>query len=235
MVVGSAAGARAAKDAATTTPIVFVAVTDPIGSGVVSSLARPGGNLTGTSLVIGEELAGKWVELVKGTLPRVSRVAALGHTNHPMTRTYVKGMKAAAQTLRLTLQVFDVHDVAGLDTVLSKIAKASPGALIVTASPLFHLHRKKISDFALARGIPTIGFDRQLVVDGVLLTYGPSITGSFRRSAVYVDRILKGAKPFDLPVEQPTTFELALNLKTAKALGLTLPQSLLQRADHVIE
>jgi ABC-type uncharacterized transport system substrate-binding protein len=235
IVVASAGGARAARNAATATPVVFVAVTDPIGSGVVGSLARPGGNLTGTSLVIGQELAEKWVELVKDTLPRVSSVAALGHTDHPMTRTYVKGMEAAAQTLGLKLQVLPVHDVAGLDRTLSMIAKAPPGALIVTANPFFSVHRKRIADFALLRKIPTISYDRQLVVDGLLTSYGPSIADSYRRGAVYVDRILKGAKPADLPVEQPTKFELALNLKTAKALGLTIPPSLLARADQVIE
>ena len=235
IVVSSASGARAAKNAATTTPVVFVAVTDPIGTGVVSSLARPGGNLTGASLVIGEELAGKWVELVKDALPRVSRVAALGHTDHPMTRLYVKAMEAAARTLGLKLQVFDVRDVAGLDSALSMIAKAPPGALIVPASPLFGVHRKRIADFALPRGIPTIGHDRSLVVDGVLMSYGPSITDSYRRGALYVDKILKGAKPADLPVEQPTKFELVINLRTARALGLTIPPALLLRADHVIE
>ena len=235
IVVGSAAGARAAKDVATATPVVFVAVTDPIGSGVVQSLAHPGGNLTGTSLVIGEELAGKWVELAKNTLPRIASVAALGHPDHPVTRLYVRGMEAAARTLGLRLQVFDAHDAAGLDHALAMIARASPGALIVTASPLFGVHRKRIADFALPRGIPTVGYDRQLVVDGMLVSYGPSITDAYRRGAVYVDRILKGAKPADLPVEQPTKFELVINLKTAKALGLTIPPSLLLRADQVIE
>ena len=235
ILVGSAAGALAAKKAAPTTPVVFVAVTDPIGSGVVSSLARPGGNLTGTSLVIGEELAGKWVDLLRDTLPRVSSVAALGHPDHPVTRLYLKGMDTAARALALKLEVFEVRDLAGLDRVLATIAKAPPGALIVTASPLFGVHRKRIADFALSRRIPTMAYDRQFVVDGILMAYGPSITDSYRRGAVYVDRILKGAKPADLPVEQPTKFDLAINLKTAKALGLTIPASLLQRADHVIE
>jgi putative ABC transport system substrate-binding protein len=235
IVVASSAGARAAKNAATTTPVVFVAVTDAVGSGVVSSLARPGGNLTGTSLIIGGELAGKWVELVKDALPQVSSVAALGHTDHPMTQKYVKAMEAAARTLGLKLQVLEVRDVAGLDSALSMIAKAPPGALIVPASPFFGAHRKRIADFALPRGIPTIGHDRSLVVDGVLMSYGPSITDSYRRGAVYVDKILKGAKPADLPVEQPTKFELVINLRTARALGLTIPPSLLLRADHVVE
>jgi len=152
-----------------------------------------------------------------------------------MTRSYVKALEAAARTLGLKLQVLDVPDLGRLDNVLSMIAKAPPGALILTASPLFSVHRKRIADFTLSRRIPTIGFDRQLVVDGVLMSYGPSIMGSYRRGAVYVDRILKGVKPAELPVEQPTKFELVINMKTAKALGLTIPQSLLQRADQVIE
>jgi putative ABC transport system substrate-binding protein len=235
LIVSSVVGARAAKNATTTTPVVFVAVTDPAGTGVVSSLARPGGNLTGTSLLIGEEFAGKWVELVKETLPRVSSVAALSHTDHPMARKYGKSMETAARTLGLTLQVFDVRDVAGLDSALSMMAKTPPGALIVPASPLFGVHRRRIVDFALPRGIPTIGHDRSLVVDGVLMSYGPSIADSYRRGSVYVDKILKGAKPADLPVEQPTKFELVINLKTAKTLGLTIPPSLLLRADQVLE
>jgi len=235
IVVGSAPVAKAAKDTPTTTPVVFVAVTDPIGSGVVSSLARPGGNLTGTSLIIDEQFAGKWVELVKDALPRASSVAALAHTGHPMAKKYVKAMEAAARTLGLKLQIFEVRDVAGLESALSIIAKEPPGALIVPASPLFGLHRKRVADFLLHRGIPTIGHDRSLVVDGMLMSYGPSIADSFHRSAVYVDKILKGAKPADLPVEQPTKFELVINLKTAKALSLTIPQSLLVRADEIIQ
>jgi len=187
LVVSSVVGARAAKNATTTTPVVFVAVTDPAGTGVVSSLARPGGNLTGASLLIGEEFAGKWVELVKETLPRVSSVAALSHTNHPMARKYGKAMETAARTLGLTLQVFDVRDIASLDSALSMMAKTPPGALIVPASPLFGVHRRRIADFALPRGIPTVGHDRSLVVDGVLMSYGPSIADSYRRGAVYVD------------------------------------------------
>jgi putative ABC transport system substrate-binding protein len=152
-----------------------------------------------------------------------------------MELVYVKGMEAAARTLGLKPQVLDVRDVAGLDGALSVMATARPGALIVTASPLFGAHRKRIVDFALTRGIPTIGFYREYVADGALISYGPSITDSHRGGAVYVDRILKGAKPADLPVEQPTKFELIINLTTARALGLTIPPSLLLRADHAIE
>ncbi len=152
-----------------------------------------------------------------------------------MAEQYVKAMEAAARTLGLKLQVFDVRDVASLDRALSMIAQSRPGALIVPASPLFGLHRKRIADFALPRRLPTIGHDGSLAVDGVLMSYGPSIADSYRRGAVYVDKILKGAKPGDLPVEQPTTYELVINLKTARALGLMIPPSLLTRADQVIE
>ncbi len=235
IVVASATGARAAKQATTTAPVVFVAVTDPIGSGVVASLAHPGGNLTGTSLLIGEELAGKWVEFVREAVPRASNVAVLGHSDHPMTTMYVRGMERAARTLGLKLQVFDVPDVAALDRALSAVGKSAPGALIITASPFFGVHRKRIADFALPRRIPTIGYDRQFVADGILMSYGPSIADAYRRGAVYVDRILKGAKPGDLPVEQSTKFELAINLKTARTLGVAISPSLLARADQVIE
>jgi putative ABC transport system substrate-binding protein len=235
IVIASATGARAAKQAVTTVPVVFVAVTDPIGSGVVENLARPGGNLTGTSLVIGEELAGKWLELVRDALPRASSVAALGDPSHPVARLYVKGMEAAARALGLKLRLFDVHDVATLDSALSTIGKAPPGAIVLTASPFFSVHRRKIAAFALPRRIPTIGYDRQFVLDGILMSYGPSIADAYRRGAVYVDRILKGVRPADLPVEQSTTFELAINLGTAKALGLTIPPALLARADQVID
>ena len=184
IVVGSATGARIAKDAATTTPVVFVAVTDPIGSGVVQSLSRPGGNITGTSLVIGEDAAGKWVELLKNALPRITTVAALAHPEHPVTQLYVKGMEAAERALGVKVQVFEVHDARGLDSAFSAIARASPGGLIVTASPLFGVHRKRIAEFALARGIATIGYERQFAADGMLVSYGPSIADSYRRGAV---------------------------------------------------
>src|SRR5688572_8982410 len=235
IVVGAATGARAAKQAATMTPVVFVAVTDPIGSGIVKSLARPGGNLTGTSLVIGEDLAGKWVELAKETLPRAASIAALGDTGHPMTGRYMSAIEAAARTLGLRLQILEMRSGADLESVLSSITRMPSDVLIVTASPLFGFHRKTIADFALRRRLPTLSYDRQFVVDGILMSYGPSIAEAYRVTAIYIDRILKGAKPADLPVEQPTKFELFINRKTAKALGLTIPPSLLLRADHVIE
>jgi putative ABC transport system substrate-binding protein len=187
------------------------------------------------SMAVGEGFAGKWVELVKDVLPRVSSVAALVETTHPMKGHWVKEMGTVAQALGLKLQVFDARDLADLEGVLPKIAKAQPGTLIVTSSSLFLLHRKRIADFALQRRLPTMAFVRELVLDGALMSYGFNIADSFRRGAAYVDKILQGAKPADLPVEQPTKFELVINLKTAKALGLTIPPSLLARADQIIE
>ena len=235
LVIGSAGAARRAKQRVTATPVVFAAVTDPIGSGIVASLARPGGNITGTSLVLGEDLAGKWVELLRDAVPRIATVAVLGHPDHPMHPAYMTAIRHAARGLGLTVQTFDARDAAEIDRALALIAKARPGALIVTASPLFGTHRKRIAQAALPSRIPTIGYDREFAVDGCLLAYGPSINESYRRAAAYVDRILRGARPGDLPVEQPTIVQLSVNLRTAKALGLTIPPSLLVRADHVIE
>jgi putative ABC transport system substrate-binding protein len=234
IVVASATGARLAKQVTSTTPVVFVAVTDPVGSGIVASLARPGGNLTGTSLLIGEELAGKWVELAKEALPRISSLAALGDSTHPVTGAYVRGMEAAARNLRLSLMISEVYRSADVEEVLSSLPKTS-GALIVTASPLFGAQRARIAESALARGIPTIGYDREFVAAGGLMSYGPSFADAYRRGAVYVDRILRGAKPGDLPVEQSTRFELVINLRTAKALGLVIPPTLRLRADHLVQ
>jgi putative tryptophan/tyrosine transport system substrate-binding protein len=172
---------------------------------------------------------------VKEMVPRVSRIAALHHTDHPMARKYGEAMDRTAKTLGLTLQILEARDVASLERTLSMMAKTPPGALIVPASPLFGANRRRIADFVVQRGIPAVGHDRSLAVDGLLMAYGPSIADTYRRGAAYVDKILKGAKPADLPVEQPTKFELVINFKTAKALGLTVPPSLLLRADHVIE
>jgi putative ABC transport system substrate-binding protein len=187
LVVVSAAGARVAKGATTTTPVVVVAVSDVLGSGIVESLARPGGNITGMSMAVGEGFAGKWVELVKDVLPRVSSVAALVETTHPMKGHWVKEMGTVAQALGLKLQVFDARDLADLEGVLPKIAKAQPGTLIVTSSSLFLLHRKRIADFALQRRLPTMAFVRELVLDGALMSYGFNIADSFRRGAASVD------------------------------------------------
>ena len=235
LVVGSAPVAKAAQDTPTTTPVVFLAVTDPVGNGIVSSLARPGGNLTGTSLVIGEQFAGKWVELVKDALPRVSTVAALAHTGHPMARKYVKAMEAAALTLGLKLRIFEVRDVTGLESALSMIAKAPPSALIVPLSPLFGLHRKRIADFLLPRGIPTIGHDRSLAVDGMLMSYGPSIGTPSTAAPRMSTRSSKAPSPPTCLLSSRRSPSWWLISRRPRTLGLTIPQSLPVRADEIIQ
>jgi ABC-type uncharacterized transport system substrate-binding protein len=233
IVVGSNPGARAAKDAKTTIPVVFAAVSNPVGGGLVASLGRPGGNLTGVSLSFEEGLSGKWVELLKDAFPKVVRANAL--VRNPIDPIFRKDMTTAAQALGMKLRLVPVRDLADLNTALADISRDRRDALIVTATPLLFTHRARIADFANQLRLPTVAFSRELAVAGILMSYGPSISESFRRAATYVDKILKGAKPADLPVEQPTKFEFVINLKTAKALGLTIPQSLLLRADEIIQ
>jgi putative ABC transport system substrate-binding protein len=235
LVVGGAVGALAAKKAGTTIPIVFAGVGDPVSFGIVESLARPGGNLTGVSLAIGEGFSGKWVELLKETVPRISRVAVLLNPAAPSSRVYLQEMQRAARAFQVRLQVFEARDLGQLEAAFSLIAKDRARALIVTADPLFNAHRGRILDFAARRRLPGMFFFREFVDAGGLMAYGPSLSDQYRRAAYYVDRILKGTRPADLPVEQPTRFEFVVNLKTAKALGLTIPQSILIRADQVIQ
>ena len=234
LVVGSTSGALAAKRATPTTPSVFAGVPDPVAQGIVASLAHPGGNITGASLGIGESFAGKSVEFLKEALPNVSHLAAFWNSETPATATFVKEMQAAARALNIRLGWVDVRSVTQLDAAFIKIAASNAGGLIVTAHPLFGLHAIKFVQFAANRRLPAMYFFSDFVHLGGLMAYGPSLADSFRQAAVYVDKILKGTKPADLPIEQPTQFELVINLKTAKALDLTIPPSLLLRADEVI-
>jgi ABC-type uncharacterized transport system substrate-binding protein len=234
MVVSAATGALAAKNARIGVPIVFAAVTDPLGNGIVESLARPGGNITGAALAVGEGFAGKWVELLKETAPRLERMAVLRNPVHPVAETFLKEAQAAGQMLGVKLHLFDVKDPSQLDSTLAKIEKESGGALIVTPDPLFGTQRNRIVDFAMRRRLPSMFFYKEFVDAGGLMAYGPSFLDSYYRAAIYVDKILKGAKPADLPVQQPTKFELVINLKTAKQIGLTIPPNVLARADRVI-
>ena len=234
LVVGSAAGALAAKNAGITTPVVFAAVTDPLGYGIIASLARPGGNITGVALGVGEGFSGKWVELLKETVPKVARVAVLRNPAHPLAEVFLREMQAAGRALGVRLDFFEARDPSQLDSALSRIEKDRAGALIVTPDPLFGSHRKRIVDFAARRRLPAMFFYKEFVDVGGLMSYGPSFPDSYRRAATYVDKILKGAKPADLPVEQPRQFEFVINLKTAKQIGLTIPPNVLARADKVI-
>jgi len=230
-------GALAAKQATRTLPIVFASVGDPVGSGLVTSLARPGGNATGLSVVT-PELVGKCLELLKEAVPGVSRVAVLwqpGALGERTEQDMHMGAEVAARTLAVRLQFVEARRAENLDKAFSDMTKGRAGALVVPATTMFIVERRRLVALAAKHRLPAVYPWKEGVDAGGLMAYGASVADVFRRTATYVDRIVKGAKPGDLPVEQPTKFELAVNLKTAKALGLTIPPSLLQRADQVIE
>jgi putative ABC transport system substrate-binding protein len=235
LVVGSGAAARAAKHTTQTIPVVFVGGSDPVGSGLVAGLAWPGGNLTGLSFAFSEGFGGKWVELLAEAVPKVSRVAVLRHAASPLHPTYNKDLPAAAQALGLTLQSIQVNDLADLDGAFATMTKERADALIVDASVFLATHHSRVVELAAKHRLPAMYSLRHYVDAGGLISYGVSIADLWRRAATYVDKILKGAKPGDLPVEQPMKFELVINLKTARALGLTIPPSLLFQADELIQ
>ena len=235
IVVGSAAGALAAKNAGISPPVVFAAVTDPLGYGLIGSLARPGGNLTGTAMGFGEGFSGKWVELLKETIPKLSSVAVLRNPAHPLAKVFLRETEAAGRALGVRLDFFEAQDPKGLGSALSRMEKERAMALIVIPDPLLSSERNRIVDFVARRRLPSMFASNEDVDAGGLVSYGPSFPDSYRRTATYVDKILKGAKPADLPVEQPTKFELVINLKTAKQIGLTIPPNVLARADKVIK
>jgi putative ABC transport system substrate-binding protein len=224
----------AAKRATTTIPIVMMAAGDPLGSGLVASLARPGGNVTGMSLMT-PHLGGKRLELLKEVLPRLSSVAVLWNAANPYPAIVFRETQAAARTLGIEVQSLEVRSPNDIDAAFEAARRQTPDALITVEDPLTSAHRKLIADFAIKHGLPSLHGFREFVTFGGLMSYGTSLTDMGRRAANYVDKILKGVKPADLPVQQPTRFELVINLKTAKALGLEIPPTLLVRADEVIE
>jgi len=230
--------ALAAKQATRTLPIVFCSAPDPVTSGLVTSLARPGGNVTGLSTQA-PELVGKCLELLKQAVPGVSRVAVLwqpgGSGSERMEKDNLKEADVAARTLGVRLQFVEARGPADFDRALSDMTRARAGALIVLGSTMFLIEQRRLVDLAAKNRLPAVYPLREFVDAGGLMAYGPNIADLFRRAAAYVDKILKGAKPADLPVQQPTKFELVINLKTAKALGLRIPPVLLARADEVIE
>jgi putative ABC transport system substrate-binding protein len=236
LLAGSPAGAVAAKKASTTVPIVFAGVGDPVSSGIVASLARPGGDITGVASGVGGPAFGeKWLELLKEALPGVSQVAVLANRSNPSNSPYLKGVEAAAQTLKVKLDILDAGNATELDRALAAIGASGAEAIIVTNDPFLFAKRAALVQFAASKRLPAMYFFKLFADAGGLMSYGASLEESYRRAATYVDKILKGAKPGDLPIEQPTRFELAINMKTARALGLRIPQSLLLRADHIIE
>ncbi len=225
---------HAAKQATTTIPIVIAFDGDPVGNGLVASLARPGGNITGLS-ALSPELSGKRLELLKETVPRLSRVVVIGESNNPGNSEVLREMELAAKAFGVKLQSLDVRDLKDIETAFRAASKARANAVIVLAGTIVLVHRAQITTLAIKSRLPAMYPIPEFVEDGGLMTYGPSIADLYRRAATYVDKILKGAKPADLPVEQPMKFEFVINLKTAKQIGLTIRPNVLARADKVIK
>ncbi len=236
-VGGATPSALAAKQATKTIPIVFAAIPDPVSSGLVTSLARPGGNVTGLS-ALSPELVGKRLELLKRAVPGVSLVAVLwqpGAAGERTVKDILKAAEVAARALGVRLQFVEARGPADIDGAFSDMTGARADALTVLPGAMFVNERRRLVDLAAKNRLPAVYGLREYVDTGGLMAYGPNLVDLYRRVATYVDRILKGTKPGDLPVEQPTKFELVINLKTAKALGLTIPQSVLGQADEVIQ
>ena len=234
LVAAATPAALAAKNATPTIPIVIIAVGDPVGSGLVKSLAQPGGNVTGVSLV-NVEFSGKRLQLLKETLPRVSRVALLWNPLNPLNAAVLKETEAAAATLRVKLEPIAARAPEDLQSALGAATGKRVEALVVAPDGMLVLNRKSVIDFAAANRLPAMYNFREETESGGLMSYGADLYDTYRRGATFVAKILKGAKPADLPVEQPSRLHLIINLKTAKALGLTIPPSILARADEVIE
>ena len=233
IVVGPTPG-LAAKLATRTIPIVLVGASDPVGQGLAVSLARPGGNVTGLSS-LAPEIVGKQLEILKEITPGNSRVAVLSSPTDPRTTLFLGAANGAARSLRLHIESLEVRGPDDLERAFAAMAQQRAGALLLLNNPIFYLHRTRVADLAVKTHLPTMSGLRELTTAGCLASYGVNLPDLGRRAATYVDKILKGAKPADLPIEQPTKFELMINLKTAKTLGLTIPRALLVRADHTIE
>ena len=233
LVTWSTSGAIAAKNATSTVPIVAAVMGNPVGSGLVASLARPGGNLTGLSVGLAQGLTGKWVELLHDMVPRLSALAVIANPDTAIDRDLLKELQAIAPARSLKLLLIPVHDPAALDRAFEQAGRKAQAA-IVLPDPVLFSHRVQVTALAAKYRLPVIYPSRDYVEAGGLITYGPDFSVMFRRAADYVDKILKGATPGDLPIEQPTQYVLVVNLKTASALGITIPQSIVLRADAVI-
>jgi ABC-type uncharacterized transport system substrate-binding protein len=224
----------AAKRATSTIPIVMVSVADPVGNGLVASLSRPGGNVTGVTSVV-RDLTGKQLQLLREVRPDARRIAALRNPTNPASAGAWRELQAAAESLGVQLQLVGVREPRELEPAFSALARDHAAGVVIIADPLFISERRRIAELAQQARLATVFQRSENVEAGGLMAYGAKNTEQFRQAAVYVDKILRGAKPADLPIEQPTKFELVINLKTAKALGLTIPHSLLLRADQVIQ
>jgi len=233
LLVAGVPGVRGARQATRTVPIVSALTRDPVTEGFAASLARPGGNVTGLAVQF-EDLAGKQLQILTETVPKVGRIVILHHASPP-NRLVLEAAEKAARALGLKGRVLDIRDVSELAGAFRTAQREQADAMYVLPSPTFSRHRTQLAELAVKHRLPGIYEDGGYVQAGGLMSYGPDFADLYRRSASYVDRIFKGARPGDLPIEQPTNFELVINLKTAKALGLPIPPSLLQRADQVIE
>ena len=234
IVAESPPASRAAKQATAAIPIVMAAGGDPVGTGLVASLARPGGNVTGLAH-LAPELGGKRLELLKEAVPRLARVAALWNPTNPSAAHAFKKIEAAAQSLRVQLQSLEARTLDDIERAFSALKRDRVGAFIVLPDPMLHSHRSRIVELAAKNRVPAMYYVGDWVEAGGLMSYGASFPDLYRHAAGYVDKILKGAKPADLPLQRPTKFELVINMKTAKALGLTIPPALLFRADRIID
>jgi len=234
LVIGGTPAAKALKSVTGTIPIVMAIIGDPVAAGLVESLARPGGNATGFSIVA-PDLSGKRLELLKEIVPEVSPVAVMLNTRNPQSQFELKEMQTAAQAMGLQLHPVPVSPQDTVEEAFAAMMQASVRALIILTDPIFFSQRRRIVELAARTRLPAMHFFQEFAEEGGLVSYGPSDTDLYRRSATYVDRILKGAKPSELPVEQPTKFDLVINLKTARALGLDISPMLLARAERVIE
>jgi putative ABC transport system substrate-binding protein len=235
ILAGSTPPALAAKNATRTIPIVMGTSADPVGSGLVASLAWPGGNITGLSFSVALDVVGKELELLKETVPNIRRVAVLSNPGNPGNVRALETVKTTARSLGVQLQILEARGPNEFEAAFAAMARKRAEALLVIADSVFGLHRTPLQVLADKSRLPTMYGLREHTEAGGLMSYAVDVRDSFRRSATYVDKILKGAKPANLPIEQPTKFELIINLKTAKALGLTIPPSILARADEVIE
>jgi putative tryptophan/tyrosine transport system substrate-binding protein len=234
IVLGTTSALPAVRQITSTTPIVLAYSVDPVGNGFVASLARPGGNITGMASAL-DEIVSKHVGMLKEMVPNLSHIGLLSNSASPNHRSFVSGAQAAAQQARIDLVRLDATNQQEIETAFATATAQHAGAICVLADGLFNLHKQQIAELARVSMLPSIFSQREYAVAGGLISYGESLTDIFRRVAYFVDKILKGVKPADLPVEQPTKFELVVNLKTAKALGLTVPLGLQQRADELIE
>jgi putative ABC transport system substrate-binding protein len=235
IVAPSTPTALAAKNATKTIPIISVGGVNPVALGLVASLARPGGNITGSTSTVGPEIAGKQLELLKESVPKVARMGVLWNPTTQGSALALREAEIAAGGVGVELQLLEARSLDDFDGAFAAMTTKRAGALLVLGDVMFVTHRIRLADLAAKSRLPAMYGDRQHVEAGGLVSYGAATLELFRRAATYVDKILKGAKPADLPVEQPTKYELVINLKTAKALGLTLPAPLLARADEVVE